>query len=228
MTVDDDDRRRPPGVTAAGQVAGETSQRMDLEVVSAVILAVVTIITAWSAFQATKWGGVMSIRFSEAGAARTQATQAAGRADVERAIDVGLFTQYVAAVAEDRTELANFIEQRFRDEFAPAFDAWAALEPLTNPAAPSSPFVMEEYVIDEAVAAAELDATADRRAQQARDANQTGDNYVLLTVLFAAVLFFAGVSTKFETVGVQVGLLVVAVVLLLTGLTFAARFPVEI
>lgn len=228
MVVHGEDRSGSSDASVAGQGDGGPSRRVDLEVVSAVILAVVTIITAWSAFQATKWGGVMSIRFSEAGAARTQATQAAGRADVEQAIDVGLFTQYVTAVAEDRTELASFIEERFRDEFVPAFDAWLALAPLTNPDAPSSPFVMDEYVIDEAVQARELTATAERRAQQARDANQTGDNYVLLTVLFAAVLFFAGVSTKFETVRVQVGLLAMAVVLLLIGLTLVARFPVEI
>lgn len=210
------------------RVGGPRRRGVDLEVVAAVILAVVTILTAWSAFESTKWGGVMAIRFSEANAARTQATQAAARVNTKQAVDVGLFVEYAAARSADDTALAEFLEQRFRDEFRPAFDAWAALDPVNNPDAPETPFTMDEYVIAEQAEADQATATADQRAQQARDANQTGDNYVLRTVLFASVLFFAGVSTKFDEVRVQQGLLGVAVVLLVVGVGLLVSFPVEI
>jgi hypothetical protein len=55
---------------------------------------------------------------------------------------------------------------------------------------------MDEYAIVQQIEADEATTTVDLRGQQARDANQTGDNYVLVTVLFASVLFVAGVSTK--------------------------------
>lgn len=202
--------------------------RVDLEVVAAIILSVVTILTAWSAFEATKWGGVMAIRFSEAAAARTEATQAAARVNAKQAVDVGLFVEYAAARSADDTVLADFLEDRFRDEFRPAFEVWLAQDPLRNPNAPATPFELDEYVIVEEVEAAEATATADLRAQQARDANQTGDNYVLTTVLFASVLFFAGVSTKFDERPVQLGLLAVAIVLLIAGGALLLSFPVEI
>ena len=35
--------------------------------------------------------------------------------------------------------------------------------------------------------------------EAAKDANQISDNYVLTTILFACVLFFAGVCTKFAS-----------------------------
>ena len=204
------------------------SSRVDLEVIAAVILAVVTILTAWSAFQATKWGGVMAIRFSEANAARTQVTQDAARVNTKQAVDVGLFVQYATARSANDTALAEFLEERFRDEFRPAFEAWLALNPLENPDAPPTPFTMSEYVIAEQIDAAEATAAADLRSQQARDANQTGDNYILATVLFASVLFFAGVSTKFDKRRVQRSLLTMAVVLLLFGAGLLLSFPIEI
>ena len=87
---------------------------------------------------------------------------------------------------------------------------------------------MEEYRIAETADALELQETADRRAQQARDANQRGDNYTLLTVLFASVLFFAGISTKFEGRRVQQARVGLAVVLTIVGIGFLLTFPVEI
>lgn len=200
----------------------------DLEVVAAIILAVVTILTAWSAFEATKWSGLMAIAFSEANAARTEANRAAARVNAEQAIDVGLFTDWVAAQSAGDTILAGFLEERFRDEFRPAFEAWIATRPLQTSGAPSTPFEMEEYALDEQARAEELNALADQRGQDARDANQTGDNYVLTTVLFASVLFFAGTSTKFQRRRVQLGLLGMAVLLVAVGGALLLSFPVEI
>jgi hypothetical protein len=201
---------------------------VDLEVVAVIILAVVTILTAWSAFQATKWSGVMAIAFSEANAARTEATQAAARVNAEQAVDVGLFVAYVEARSTGDDELAAFLEERFRAEFRPAFEAWIARDPLTNPDAPASPLAMDEYVLAEQIEADEATATADLRGQQARDANQTGDNYVLVTVLFASVLFFAGVSTKVRGRRSQEFLIGMAVLLLAVGVTILLTFPVEV
>jgi hypothetical protein len=170
----------------------------------------------------------MAIRFSEANAARTEATQEAARLNAKQAVDVGLFVEYAAARSVGDTALADFLEARFRDEFRPAFEAWLAQNPLEDPAAPATPFTMDEYVIAEQADADAATATADLRAQQARDANQTGDNYVLLTVLFASVLFFAGVSTKFDALRVQQALLTMAVLLLVVGIGILLTYPIEI
>lgn len=213
---------------AADQVAVRSRREINVEIAAAIVLSVVTILTAWSAFEASKWGGVMSIRFSEASASRTQAAQAAARANTKQAVDVGLFTDYAAAVSAGDDRLAGFIEERFRDEFIPAFEAWRALDPLNDPSAPATPFELDEYRVAEATEAADLEETAELRAQQARDANQQGDDYTLLTVLFASVLFFAGMSTKFTGPRIQQAMVGLAILLMLVGAGFLLTFPVEI
>jgi hypothetical protein len=199
-----------------------------LELVSAILLAIATVFTAWSAFQANKWGGVMSIRFAEANTARTESTQASTTAGQLATIDVTIFTEWAQAVASEQSVLEQFFQERFRDEFRPAFDAWIATDPLQNPDAPPTPFAMPEYQLADAQRSTDLAARADQRTEQARQANQRGDNYVLTTVLFAAVLFFAGVSTKFTRLRTKTFAVGFAVALLMAGIVVLATFPVEI
>ncbi len=78
-----------------------------------------------------------------------------------------------------------------------AVDAWIATKPLTNPAAPATPFAMPQYVLKTTTEADRLSAMASARFLQATSSNEIGDRYVRLTVIFAAVSFLAGISTRF-------------------------------
>src|SRR6476620_3630407 len=51
------------------------------EVVVVVLLSVTTILTAWVGFQSSKWGGAMSISFSQASTQRIEATRYEGVAN---------------------------------------------------------------------------------------------------------------------------------------------------
>lgn len=201
-------------------------RRSRAELVVTVILSIATVLTAWSAFQATKWGGEMSLQFSAANAARTFAVEASNTANAQTTIDVTLFAEWASAVANEQDELAAFLEARFREEFRPAFAAWLATEPLVAPDAPASPFDMAAYVVAARLEADALVAEADDASQAARDANQRGDNYVLLSVLFASVLFFAGVSTKTNSFMTQIALTTLSAVLLVSGGLILLTYPV--
>ena len=150
----------PPAVLPAAYRAMPDVGQRRRELWATVLLSVATLLTAWSAFQATKWSDVMTIRFSEANAARTQSGAAAARASSQRTLDVTVFTSYVEAVAAERAEQRQFIEDRFRAEFRPAFEAWVATRPRTSPSAPSTPFAMPEYQLAEERRSAELSALA--------------------------------------------------------------------
>ncbi|HEY1178219.1 MAG TPA: hypothetical protein VGF17_18850, partial [Phytomonospora sp.] len=76
--------------------------------------------------------------------------------------------------------------------------------------------------------AAELNAQADALASTAQAANQRGDNYVLTAVMFALVLFFAGVAGRARAARTRVALAVLAVVALVAAVITLATFPVEI
>jgi hypothetical protein len=86
---------------------------------------------------------------------------------------------------------------------------------------------MEEYVLASAQEAEELRTEAEAAAAVAADANQTGDNYVLTTVLFASVLFFAGISSKFSGRWVRITLVIAGFLAFLAGSLILVTFPVQ-
>ena len=100
------------------------------------LLAIAAVATAWAAYQSARWHGEQARAQSASIAARVESTRAASVANRNAQIDVALFTQWVDAYARDETELADFYRKRFRAEFQPAFQAWVATRPRTNPDAP--------------------------------------------------------------------------------------------
>ena len=65
------------------------------------LLSVTAILAAWTGFQASKWGGAMSISFAEASSARIQAARLDGDANRRQTIQVQLFTQWLQAYQDD-------------------------------------------------------------------------------------------------------------------------------
>lgn len=213
------------GVTVDGGV-----HRFDrkLELLAVLVMSLTAICTAWTGFQSSKWSGVMSISFSEAGANRTESVRQSNLASAQQNLDVGIFLAWVEAVAEDDTVRADFLFERFPDRLRDATTPWIALEPLTNADAPSSPFVMDTYVVEATAEADRLERAAQASSQAARDANQRSDNYVVTTILFASVLFFAALSGKLDHFRNRVLLLGLSIVGLVVGLIVVGMFPVEI
>jgi hypothetical protein len=168
------------------------------ELVAVILLSVTTILTAWSGFQSSKWGGEMAIAFNQASSARISATRLEGDANRKQTIQVALFTQWVQAASVKDQALMDFLTARFPEPLKTAFTAWQATSPATNLDAPSSPFVMPEYQIPELAAAKAADRKADQKFQMALTFNRRGDNYTLLTVAFASVLFFAAISGRMK------------------------------
>jgi hypothetical protein len=139
-----------------------------------------------------------------------------------------LFTQWVDAYARDETELAGFYRKRFRPEFQPAFAAWVATRPRTNPDAPLSPFAMPQYELAAGASSERLEARAAVSSQAAGSFIQRADNYSLAVVLFAAALFFAGVSTRLHTRVPRSIVLGLGYLLFLSSVVWVATFPVSL
>jgi hypothetical protein len=206
------------------------SSRIDerLEIVATVLLALATVATAWSGYQASRWNGEQATAFSRASAMRIESAKADDLANAQTQIDVATFTQWVDAYAQDQTELTDFYYRRFRPEFKPAMDAWIATRPLRNPDAPLTPFAMPEYQVEARADADKLEAEAETWSAKARTNIQRATNYVLAVVLFAAVLFFAGMSTRLGSARMRRVLLGFGVILFLGTVAWIATFPVSI
>jgi hypothetical protein len=213
-----------------------------IELAATIVMAIAAILTAWAAFQSTKWSGVQADNYSRAGAARTESSKATTLASGLRNVDVGVFLQWLQAYRDDLdaglitagpytpdpATLSGFLATRFREEFRPAFNAWIESRPLINPDAAATPFQLPQYSLAAEAEGQQLEAEADRRAEDGREANQRGDNYVLLSVIFAISLFFAGVSGKLDRLSTSALALAIAVVILVVTSVVMATLPIEL
>ena len=198
------------------------------EIVATILLAVATVATAWSGYQASRWNGEQAKAQARANAARVEGSSAADLANSQTQVDVATFMQWIDAQAAEDTELAAFYRKRFRAEFVPAFDAWLAAKPFTNEDAPLTPFTLPEYQLEARKQATELNATADAAAAEARVDIQRATNYVLGVVLFAGALFFAGISTKLVGGHARWAILGLGCVLFLGTLVWIATSPISV
>ncbi len=196
------------------------------ELCIATLLAVATVATAWSGYQASRWGGVQSTKYSQASALRVESSRASTEAGQLKQIDIGLFTNWINAYVAGNTQLTDFYQQRFRDEFKPAFNAWVQTEPAKNPSSPSSPFVMPQYVVAKSVEADKLEKQASQTFDDGKAANQQSDDYILNTVFLASVLFLSGIASKILWAPARLSLIILGLGMLALGLINLIRYPV--
>ena len=208
------------------EASGDRAERRKrtLEMVAVIVLSITSVLTAWSAFESSKWGGAMSIAFSEASSARIEAGRLDGAANVRVSNQLGLWTQWASATTGGNTQLASFLADRFPEPLASAHRDWLAAGG-TQQATYASPFDMPSYVLPEREQAKAADARAADRFSTALENNQRGDNYTILTVLFATVLFFTALSGRVTALAAQQLLLGVALVFAVVGVVFLAIFP---
>ncbi len=208
---------------------GLSSRRWEqlIETVGALVLSLAALLTSWSGYQAGRWNGVMAMNFSQAGALRVESTRDTTLAGRQTQIDLQLFGSWLDAYAAGNQQLATFYRERFREEFQPAFEAWLASKPLTNPDALPSPFDQPEYQLAANAKAQQLEAEAAAAFERGTQANQIGDAYVFNAVLLALALFFAGIANRFAGIAVKGTLLGMGLLLLLIGLFTIAGFPIS-
>jgi hypothetical protein len=193
------------------------------ETIVLIVLSITAVLTAWCGFEASKWHGEMSIAFSQASSARIEAARQSGIANAALQADLTIWGVYIQARAQDDTALATYVEKRFTDHFQVAYRAW-----ITEGEPTSGPFKMKEYVPPGTTEAAAANERADRRFADALAHNRRGDNYAILTVLFALVLFFAAASTRLGRPKAQWILIGVAITFLITAAVTLATFPIKV
>src|SRR3954470_22336996 len=198
------------------------------ELVVTLLLVVAALGTSWSSYQATRWNGEQAAAAGRTSAVRISAARAQGQAQAQTQVDVATFIAWADADRQGDHQLAAFYVARFRDEFKPAFDAWRATAPFTNPDAPPTPFAMPEYQLASRTEAEQLDAASEAGAAQVLQYIQRSSNYVLTVVLYAVVLFFAGMSTRLKNPRLRWVMTLAGCAVLLGALAWLTTFPVSI
>jgi hypothetical protein len=207
--------------------SGDTSQSGSelIEIIEALILALVAVATAWSGYQAAKWAGNRAEQYAEASRVRVTAEGLATVAGQERIFDSDTFNSWLTAKLDGKAEAAEFFERRFRDEYRPAFAAWMKTDPFNNAQAPPGPIFMPEYHNAKHEQFLGLNKQAAEMAEQGTKSGETGDNYVRITVLLATVLLITAIGQRFHFKAVRVVFMILAFLLLCLPLARLLMLP---
>jgi hypothetical protein len=195
--------------TGEEQVANSPRERK-LELAVTLLLALSALLSAWCAYESSRFGGESSALNTRASSLQVESARAENRAGQQTLLDVDLLGRWFDAQSAGDTTKADFFRSRFRAEMVPAFDAWIELDPLHNASAPKSPFEMPEYRSAASDAANESLNQAKVAEAESNDKGATGDNYVLTVVLFAAALFLLGIQSRIGNFELRAALVAVA------------------
>ena len=199
-----------------------------VDIAAAILLAIATVATAWCAYQSSRWGGVQATAFAQASSNRLESSREHTQAIQVIALDADMFTRWIDAYASGDTELVEFYQSNvLRTDFIPYLEEWIESDPLENPDAPRNPLGNEAYQQELLGESERLRDLAEVKFQEATEANQTSDDYILATVMFASVLFFAGISNKFQRLRIQGALVAIALVMIILGILQFSPLPIE-
>jgi len=183
---------------------GPQEKKRWVEPVTALLMALATLSTAWCSYQSAAWTRKSNRLMNEFNALERKAGLVSIQGIQKATIHTTMFMQMLAAQQAGNEKLVNFYVERFPPDVRKAYDAWVAERPFENPNADPHPFVPKLYEVPGTREAAEANAKAARSLQEAGSAGNVSGQYLANTVLFAAVLFFASASGKFEQRRVRV------------------------
>lgn len=171
----------------------------------------------------TCWGeGVQATTLTDAGLANTEAATAFQLADSKLNLDQTLFVEWALSVNAGEDEVSDFLNTNlFSFELGTALDAWVE----SGSEAPT-PFGTDDSLLEELAQGEAFEAESAALSRKGAEANQTGDEYVLVTVILTSALFFAGISTVLKSVRVRYAILSVGGAFFLGVAIAMATFPV--
>jgi hypothetical protein len=198
-----------------------------VEVACAIVLALTTMSSAWCAYQSKLWSGVQGSQGGAAGDAVQKAAENRLLAGEIRAMEAAIFVRFVDTKIEGKDQVADFLVSRLLPDTREALAAWWAMKPLTNREAPRTPFLMPQYKQKQTEEAKQQEQRAAELNAEARAAGRNSDTYVLLTVLFASVLFFGGIAGTFESDRLRRTVLAIALALFLVTFSVLMTMPIS-
>jgi hypothetical protein len=208
-----------------GAASGDPPFGRALEVFAIIVLSLGTVGSAWSFLQATRWNDEQSDKTNASNAARIESSKETTIATATIVYDATLLSQSVAALAEGQTNLRDFYREKlYRPDFLAVVDQ-AVAEAGGDPNAVPNLFANEAYLNGLLELPQRLEESARQLADESARAGQTADDYVLVTVILAITLFFAGTATSLEWAPLRVGLLAIATLSLALGAARLASLP---
>jgi hypothetical protein len=196
-----------------------------VEVLEAVILALVAITTAWSGYQAARCDSVQSELYGRSSRLRSEGQALGLEANQAKLYNAATVDEWLIAEVRGETRLAELFARRLLPEFRPVFEAWKKTDPVHNPDAPLGPIFMPGYRDIRAEEAAKRNHEATELFDRGTRAREYGDGYVRVTVLLATVLLLIAIGQRFRSHQIRVALVTIALLLLIVPMWRLLSLP---
>src|SRR5438094_4732395 len=118
-----------------------------VEPVTALLMALATLSTAWCSYQSAAWTRKSNRLMNEFNALERRAGLLSVQGVQQATIHTTMFMQMLAAQQAGNEKLVNFYVERFPPDVRKAYDAWLAEKPFENPNADPHPFVPKLYEV---------------------------------------------------------------------------------
>ncbi|MFZ4688496.1 MAG: hypothetical protein ACOYLS_04605 [Polymorphobacter sp.] len=210
-----------------GTTVAHASHRV--EVATALLLSIAGLISAWSSYQASLWGGIQASHYSRASAKVTEASRLEiVDGQLVAADSMMFFAWFEAAAVNDEARMA-FFERRFTPQLRAIFDPWRARFPgdvRRYSVDPDAPHALPRSQHSTGTEGRALRRAADAEFVEGDEANRIGDRYVATTVVLSTVLFLGGISPLLKIPLYRITLLALAAVLGIAAGLFIASLPI--
>ncbi len=210
-----------------GDLVHTFDKRDWIELVATVILSLAVILAAFSAYQASLWGGVQSSQAGQYTAKLTRWSDVTTLLTAQTANDSQMMSSWLVMAASNNEAGMHVLEDRFAASLKPAFEAWLATAP-DGEIPPGLPQDLPEYRegnSDALELRSQLFIDANDAGAAAAEANAASDKYVFMTVIMASIMFFAGVGTKLRRRRMRIAMLAIAGVFFSAGLVTILSLP---
>jgi hypothetical protein len=196
-----------------------------IEIVAVLMLGITTVGTAWCGYEASQWNGQQSDLARQSSDERVEAGRLFGLATQKVAYDSSIIAQYAVAAQAGNTALTDFYRKSLvRSDFLPVLDKWIA--EVKAGGTPTNLTEDPNYLNNEFADYKAATAQAEALSAESQAAGNTGDQYVVTTILLAVALFFAGVTSSFRYRPAQAFLLILAVGTVAVAASRLADLPV--
>lgn len=202
------------------------AKRSWFEPVTAVLMALTTLATAWCSYESSRWSNQSSNDSSTAATLEREANALHAEGNQALSTQVTMFLDLLHAQLTGEDKVVKFYQPRMGGELRTAYDAWMAQKPFENPQAAPHPFVPELYHPRFADEVKEKRTKSAEHSLASNKEGRTAATYLANTVLFATVLFFAATANKFDHRAVRQSTIFFAVAVFLFAIVRLIMLPV--
>jgi hypothetical protein len=164
---------------------------------------------------------------SQSSVLRSDSSRWAARGAEQTSVDASIWIEWQKAILLGRDDFAAFVLERFSPELDEAQDTWlGAVDPTEGKLPKGTPMALDSYVPPGQEKSEQLAAQAEELLAESSIYSATSSRYTMLTIMFALVLFFGSVATKFTSPKIQLALGSLALALLLSAMGRMVLLPV--